>query len=188
MMILKHFLFVDSEEVNSFLVACPETRKAMIIDAGGLDEDLKRFAKENDLDVQYLFITHDHRDHTGGVKQVFQLFPDMELISLQYSFGRGNIRRPVDGDEFRLGELNGTFHHIPGHSDDMMVLYLSGHLFTGDALFAGSVGETSSEENYRRQIQDIRAKLLIYPDETVIHPGHGPDSTIGLEKSFNPFL
>jgi glyoxylase-like metal-dependent hydrolase (beta-lactamase superfamily II) len=184
---IEKFLFIDKEEVNSYLIACEDTRQALLVDAGGFDEKLQRIVNTYDYKVKYLFITHAHYDHTGVVKQVFELFPDIKLIAQEYCFGN-NIIKPSEDERFKLGNLNGRFHHIPGHTEDMTVLYIDGHLFTGDALFAGSVGGTASDDNYKRQIMGITEKLLTYSDDTIIHPGHGPDSTIGLEKSFNPFL
>ncbi|MCF7811650.1 MBL fold metallo-hydrolase, partial [bacterium] len=175
-MIIEKFLFIDKEEVNSYLVACEDTRQALLVDAGGFDERLQKIVNTFDYKVKYLFITHAHYDHTSAVEQVFGLFPEIKLIAAEYTYGN-NIIRPVDGEEFTLGNLTGNFHHIPGHTADLMIQYLNGHAFTGDALFAGSVGGTSSDEDYNTQIRNIREKLLTYPDDTIIHPGHGPDST-----------
>lgn len=186
-MIIERYMFSNGQEVNSFLMACEETSEAMIIDAGGVDERLIDDVKIRQLDVIKLFITHDHYDHTEAVGKIFELFPRIELNSFSYSFAN-NGRKVLDGEDFILGNLRGKFLHIPGHTQDMMALYINGHLFTGDALFAGSVGGTSTDEDYHRQIEGIKRKFLLYPDETRIHPGHGPDSSIGLEKSFNPFL
>ncbi|MDP8239173.1 MAG: MBL fold metallo-hydrolase [Candidatus Hatepunaea meridiana] len=186
-MIIKHFLFTDREEVNSFLAACPETGQALIIDAGGFNEQLEQVVIDNNLKVIALFITHDHYDHTDAVDYVYKRFPDIELIAYSYSYGK-KVRRPKDSDSLTIGKLCGKIHHIPGHTNDMLVLCLGGHLFTGDTLFAGSVGGTTNSDNYLTQVQGIRSKLLTYPDDTIIHPGHGPDSSIGLERTFNPFL
>lgn len=184
---IEHFLYVDTQEVNSFLIACRETRRAMIVDCGGFDDELEQIVNKFRFEVESLFLTHSHHDHTGGISHLLNLFPDIEIIAAEYSYS-GRVRKPGDGEVFNLGILKGRFHHVPGHTDDMMVLFINGHLFTGDALFAGSVGGTTSNENYELQIQGICSKLLVYPNDTIIHPGHGPDSTIELEKSFNPFL
>ncbi len=186
-MIIEHFLFADKEEVNSFLIACPESRRAMIIDAGGFDSRLEQVVEKKQLSVEKLLITHAHSDHTGAVEKLYELFPDIELIAFNYSYGN-KIHRPTDGEEFQMGALKGRYHHVPGHTADMLVLFVNGHLFTGDVIFAGSVGGTTDQNGYQQQIEGIREKLLVYPDDTVIHPGHGPNSTIGLEKSYNPFL
>ena len=186
-MLIERFLFINSEEVNSFLVACRNSKQAMIIDAGGFDERLVELVEHYGLQVRHLLVTHAHNDHVGAVKLVVDAYPQIELIAAEYSF-HGETRRPEDDEDFQLGSLNGRFHRIPGHADDMLVLYLNGHLFTGDVLFAGSVGGTSDEDNYFKQIEGVRTKLLPYPDDTIIHPGHGPNSTIGLERSFDPFL
>ena len=184
---IEHFLFIGSEESNSYLVSCSETKEAMIVDAGGFDERLSEIVDEQKLNVRFLFITHSHYDHVEAAEKILKKYPDLKIVALQYGKG-DNVIRPKDGSDFSLGRLNGRIYHIPGHTSDMLVLYLNGHLFTGDALFAGSVGGTTSDTNYEQQLEGIRTKLLSYPDDTVIHPGHGPNSTIGLEKSFDPFL
>lgn len=186
-LLIKRFLFKEIEEVNVFIVACSTTRNALLIDAGGFDDRVKQFVTENSLKLNGLFITHHHYDHTGGVKEVMKRYPHLQIIAGEkQSVGRSHI--PVEGEELKLGDLTGIIHRIPGHTDDMLSLYIEGHLFTGDALFAGSVGGTTSTERYFQQLDGIINRLIRYPDETVIHPGHGPDSTIGLEKMFNPFI
>lgn len=186
-MIIKPFLHIEIEEVNSYLVASEITRDAVIIDAGGFDVSLLDFVNENKLNVRKLFITHEHYDHTGSVPYLFDNFPNLQLVALRFEHGK-TVVKPVDGERFMLGDHIGYINHLPGHTEDMITIYLDGHLFTGDVLFAGSVGGTSSKENFKRQIEGIQSKLLIYPDETIIHPGHGSESTVGIERMFNPFL
>ena len=187
-MINKHlqimrFNFPEIEEVNSFIISCKSSRKTLIIDVGGFDSRMEEYIEINNLDVESLFITHAHYDHIGKIESVISRYPDIQVFS---DDSRGKSIK--DGDVFTLGFVSGIFHRIPGHTDDMAVVYLDGHLFTGDSLFAGSVGGTSNEKNYSTQIREIKTKLMTYPGDTIIHPGHGPDSTIELEKTFNPFL
>lgn len=184
---VRRFLFTGVEEANVFIASCTAEKKAVVIDAGGFDDSIIKYLKDNILTIEFLFITHNHYDHAGHIREFLELNPDIRLIAGSESVA-SNVHVPGDGELFKLGELSGYVHHVPGHTDDMIVLSLHNRLFTGDALFAGAVGGTSSEENYHRQVAGIKKSLLDYPDETIIHPGHGPDSTIGLEKMFNPFL
>ncbi len=183
---IKRFLFPEIEEVNSFLVACMTTRQAMLIDAGNLHQDLFATISKYSFDLKYLFITHNHYDHVSGVKTLMEYFPNITNINRDNNF---NLTNHINTSEsFDFGLLEGTFHLTPGHTDDMMVLHLAGHIFTGDLLFAGSVGGTIDYQHYAQQKDHIINSILSYPSETIIHPGHGPDSTLALERTYNPFL
>ncbi len=93
------------------------------------------------------------------------------------------------GEEIRVGLLQFTIIHTPGHSPGGISIYIPGHVFTGDALFEGSIGRTDLPGGeYDLLISSIREKLLILPGDTVVHPGHGPESTIAVERRSNPFL
>jgi len=186
--IIKRFMFEGIEEANVFVAACVITKKAVLIDAGGFNGQVEKFINVNNLNLTHFFITHGHYDHTGKCCEVVRQFKNLIIIAGSKSSVPFKCYIPEDNDVFQLGNLSGRIHRIPGHTDDMIVLYLSGHLFTGDTLFAGSVGGTSNNTNYDLQISGIQNKLCDYPAETVIHPGHGPDSTLELEKLFNPFL
>ncbi len=181
------FTFYGAEEVNSFLVACRKTGKAMIVDAGGFDEGLIDIAKENKLEINYLLITHHHYDHTEAVPEIIKWKSDIKIIAREFDLFE-KVYKHAEACDIQLGELEGEVLHVPGHTNDMLVLHIAGHLFTGDALFAGSVGGTSNSENYNEQLVGIKEKLLTYPPDTIIHPGHGPDSSISLEMRYNPFL
>ncbi len=180
---IKRFLFPEIEEVNSFLISCLTTKDALLIDAGSVSDDLSIYIEEHRLNLKYLFITHNHYDHVSGVDSLKNSFANLNLINRDLSYALTD-----DDDSFQFGASECKFHYLPGHTDDMMVLYLNGHLFTGDVLFAGSVGGTHDQINYQLQIDQIRKVIFSYPDDTIIHPGHGPDSTIALEKLYNPFL
>lgn len=184
---VQRFLFTGAEESNVFIAACRRSREAWFIDAGGFNPEMINCVDSNAWKPVGLFITHNHYDHTDHMEDLLRTYPDITVFAHSVHSGKKNLK-PDDGAELMLGELPCAVHHVPGHTDDMLVVYIQGHLFTGDSLFAGSVGGTSSELNFDQQIGGIKKKLMGYPDDTVIHPGHGPDSTIGLERLFNPFL
>jgi glyoxylase-like metal-dependent hydrolase (beta-lactamase superfamily II) len=95
----------------------------------------------------------------------------------------------VDGQKLKLGKTEFTVFHTPGHSPGSMSLYTKGHIFVGDVLFKDSIGRTDLYGgDYMVLMQSIRGKILSLPDETIVYCGHGPDTTIGREKKYNPFL
>ncbi len=175
---VKAFLSAQDNEVNIFVCSCMKSKEAIIIDAGFYSDAIPQYIEENNLKAKSLFITHGHYDHNTFIDDYQKLYPEMKTIS-----GTAEVK-----DAVVIGEFRGVIHHIPGHTEDMIVLYINGSIFSGDALFAGSVGGTSNTGNYRRQIAGIRRELWRYPDNTRIHPGHGPDTTLELEKAFNPFI
>jgi hydroxyacylglutathione hydrolase len=173
-MILRHFL-LDVNETNCYLVACPETREAAIIDPGEPCRELEALVEEEALRPVFVVVTHDHFDHTGGVSAVVSRFGVR---------GRG-VR---EGDSLKVGNLEFTVLETPGHTPDSISLAVRDAIFTGDALFAGSVGGTTSQENFEQEIDHIRSKILSHSRGTRLFPGHGPPSTVAIEATFNPFL
>jgi glyoxylase-like metal-dependent hydrolase (beta-lactamase superfamily II) len=185
-MIVKHFL-LNVHEVNVFIAACPQTRDAMLIDAGDFDDRVAAFVSENRLNLSKAFITHDHYDHVDGLAEYAKRY-GAEVISGTSPVGGCNARIVKHGDEIDLGSLAGKVFSTPGHTPEGLSLAFPGHVFTGDALFAGSVGGTGTKENYDMQIAAIRKHIFTLPDDTLVHVGHGPSSTVAVEKKFNPFF
>ncbi len=95
----------------------------------------------------------------------------------------------VEGQAYRAGSLEFEILHTPGHSPGGVSLKIDGYVFTGDALFAGSIGRSDfANSDARKLIDGIRSQLLVLPDDTIVHSGHGPATTIGRERKTNPFL
>lgn len=185
-MIFRHFR-LDVNESNSYLLACSETRDALLVDAGEMSPLLLDFLDEHGLTLKAIFITHDHFDHSAGLNAAFEHF-DAEVFC-----GKGlGIGVPATvakhGETMSLGALTGTFLATPGHTPDSVSLMFPGLVFTGDALFAGSVGGTASPKAAKQQIDAIRKHILSLPEDYEVHPGHGPSSTVGIEKRFSPFF
>jgi len=185
-MIFRHFL-LKVNEANAFVVGCEETRQALLVDAGDLDVAIPEFLAEHGLALTKVFITHDHYDHTDGLSAVVERYAP-EVFAGKDSVAGVLARRVGDGAEFRVGSIAGRVFATPGHTPDGLSLALPGMVFTGDALFAGSVGGTSSARAAKQQVDHIRKKILSLPPETEIHTGHGPSSTVDIESRFNPFF
>ena len=200
-------LVVGPLQVNCFIAACPETGEAMVVDPG--DEGARVLSRLSalGLDLKMVVNTHGHFDHVGGNAllveetgaELFIHQADLPLLQRAEAhaaaYGLRTVASPAPtrtlngGEHLRLGNLNFEVIHVPGHSPGGICLLSEGHLFSGDALFAGSIGRTDLPGgDYDTLIQGIRQRLLTLPEATVVHPGHGPDTTIGREKAGNPFV
>jgi hydroxyacylglutathione hydrolase len=198
-------------EVFCYLISCSRTKEALFIDPAGNEEELVGMIQEKKLILKYLVNTHGHADHTCGNQKVKALTgakivmhemddrvfnsPEGEIMARQWGFAPSPPADITvnDGDMIVIGDLSLRVIHTPGHSPGGICLHSDGHLFTGDTLFVGGIGRTdlpgSSHEQFMRS---IREKLLTLPPETVVWPGHDygmrPSSTIGYEKTTNPWL
>jgi glyoxylase-like metal-dependent hydrolase (beta-lactamase superfamily II) len=198
-------------DVFCYVIACPKTKEALVIDPAGDEDSLVNHIREKGLNLKYIVNTHGHGDHTCGnqrAKDVTnakilmhplddELFnsPQGREMAKQWGFRPSPPadQHVKDGDTIRIGEVALQVLHTPGHSPGGICLYHPGHVFTGDTLFVGAIGRTdlpgASESQFLRSIKE---KLLILPDETIVWPGHDyglrPSSTIAAERSMNPWL
>jgi len=209
---LKVFSF-NPLQVNAYLLYEPDG-SGILIDASCMDQsefkELQVFIDKNHISLDYLVNTHGHFDHVFGVPMVKELYHPTFLMHeadgflLHFageqarSFGfefEADIPLPdgylKDNDCVTAGSIRLRVIHVPGHSQGGVAFYeeSEGRLFSGDTLFAGGIGRTDLPGgNYDQIISSIKMKLMILPDVTKVYPGHGPSSTIGKEKSGNPFL
>ncbi len=198
---------------NGFVVGCKDTREAVIIDPGDEVQSLLSFIDRNGLSVRHILLTHAHVDHVTGVSAAKNalgvpiylhrddLFLYDHAVESGASFGlQVEPQPPIDiyyqpGQVIPFGKLEARPHHTPGHCPGGVCLQIgrSGEvgeeLFVGDTLFAGSIGRTDLPGgDYATLIASIRLVLFAFGDDAIVHPGHGPDTTIGHERRTNPFL
>jgi len=205
--LLVHQLSVGPLQVNCFVVACQRTREAMVIDPGEDGPRILQLAESNGYQVKKIVNTHGHFDHIGANQPVKEatgavlMMHEADLPLLQnarnhaQAYGLTVSPSPDpdkflnEGDVFSVGEQSFSIFHVPGHSPGSICLLSDGHLFVGDVLFAGSVGRTDLPGgDFDALVEGVREKLFRLPADTIVHPGHGPDTTIGREKQMNPFV
>ncbi len=208
-MLVQTFM-VNALMTNCYVVGCPITKEAVIIDPGFESQQEAKwmfdFIGRNALNVKAIVNTHGHPDHTCGNSLVKEEFNVPILIHkcdaymlgetgkrTAHSLGFSGISPPADmqledGGIVGFGRVTLRILHTPGHSLGSISLVGAKDVFTGDTLFAGSVGRTDFPESSEPDMQLSLRKLATLADSLVVHPGHGPTTTIGEEKSSNPFM
>ncbi len=206
------FVTGDLEE-NCFIAWNDGATDAVIFDPGWDGEIILAALKERKLSIAAFLQTHCHGDHIGALTFLKEKFPKAPLyvpkdeeewltrptMNLSYFYGTPITAPPADklvsdGDGVAAAGLSFTAIHVPGHSPGGTAYYYGTrgdkpHLFCGDILFQGSIGRTDlpGGEGEDVLIEGIRSKLFTLSPDTIVHPGHGPDTTIGAEKATNPF-
>jgi len=206
---IHEILPVGMLQCNCSIFGDEQTREALVIDPGDNIEDILAILEKHALRVKAIVITHAHIDHIGGAAKlkaatgapVLMSQDDQELYDrLDVQASWLGVETPSqtaiddaarDGDVLRLGPAEFRILHTPGHTQGSISLWIPAEnkLIAGDTLFRDSIGRTDLPGGNPRQIlRSIEDKLLGLPEETVVVPGHGPNTTIGREKERNPFL
>ena len=178
---------------NCYVAGCEETKEAAIIDPGleteNEAEEILEFIKKNGFHVKYIINTHGHPDHISGNGFIKKETGAPILIHESHS-GRVHADQKLhDGDVIHVGNFKLAVLHTPGHTKGGICLVGDNIVFTGDTLFAGSIGRTDFPGgSFEEIIQSIKTKLLCLPDSFKVYPGHESFTTIGDEKRHNPFL
>lgn len=200
--------------INTYVVVDEATKKCAVVDPGMIEPEeenaLVNYIERNGLTVTHVINTHLHVDHAVGDKFVADKFKVPVLghrsdetlgARMQQQAMMFEMREKLDavsltsyledGDKVKVGEGELDVLHVPGHSPGSIALYdpEGKYVIVGDALFDGSIGRTDLPGgDFGTLINSIRSKLLTLPDDTTVYPGHGPATTIGREKKYNPYL
>jgi len=205
-MILK-ILIVGELQTNCYILGDEKTKQGVVIDPGGDFEIIEEHLKKLRLKLKYIVLTHGHVDHIGALAQLKKTTRAEILIhskdsamlydpnqNLSTFSGDKIIATKADkllkeGDIIQCGGIMLEVLHTPGHTPGSISLLTDKMIFTGDALFCGSIGRTDFPgSSYQKLISSIKDKILTKEDDLIIYPGHGPSSTVGEEKRNNPFL
>jgi hydroxyacylglutathione hydrolase len=204
-------------QCNCSIIGDPVTGEALVVDPGDEVTRILDLVGRHRLTVKAIVSTHAHIDHVGGLSKLHQYtgapvlmhrddLPLYQAMDMQASF-LGVVPPELtdvdqllkEGDLLKWGSFEAKVIHTPGHTPGSVCLYLpheagnivfpAPQLIAGDTLFAGSVGRTDLwGGSFDKLINSLRSKLMELPDDTIVHPGHGPNTTIGEERLHNPFL
>lgn len=205
-----HSIPVTPYQQNCSLLWCDQTKKAVVLDPGGdLDLVLAEVARLG-LDLEQIWLTHGHIDHAGGAAELALRFglpivgpqqadkfwiDGLAMQGKMFGFAQVQSFKPTrwlnDEDTVTVGQSNLLVRHCPGHTPGHVVFYSSEakRAFVGDVLFAGSIGRTDLPQgDHDTLIASITQRLWPMGDATVFIPGHGPESTFGIERHSNPYV
>jgi glyoxylase-like metal-dependent hydrolase (beta-lactamase superfamily II) len=202
-------LVVGPYASNCYIVGSQSNKEGMIIDPGDEAKRILKKVEELKLDIKLIVLTHGHIDHTGALKEVREatgaevavhtddaqsLGWGVSLISvlmpgLSYPTPPPPDRLLKDGDSIDIGDLHFLVLHTPGHTSGGICLLGEGVVFSGDTLFNYGIGRSDLPGGSHSQLMDsLQTKLMTLPDDTIVYPGHGPETTIRAERRGNPFL
>ena len=184
-------LVVGPYQANCYILGEPKTLEGLVIDPG--DEPLRiiKEISQNRLKIRYILITHGHIDHIGGAEELRRM--TKAPVFIHRSDAPGLRFHPdgdlFDGQEISLGHYTISVIHTPGHSPGGVCFHAPGAVFTGDTLFADSIGRTDfSGGDHNGLIQGVMEKIFPLGDDLRVYPGHGPATSIGRERHANPFF
>ena len=205
-MILKKFVELPLEN-NNYLLIDETSKEAALIDASHYDEKILEELKLHNAKLKYILLTHAHFDHILGVEKLAKatgakvvLHPDdkkllKDLNTYTYMVGMPSADIPHidifinDGEDIKLGETIIRTIHTPGHTQGGCSYLFENKLFSGDTLFKESIGRTDlAGGSFQTLEKSIKDKLYVLPDNTIVYPGHGPETNIGHEKKYNSYI
>jgi len=200
-------IIVGPFEVNCYLIKNQEDNNGVIVDPGGDERAIIDRINRSGLIPKGILLTHGHGDHIAAVKPLVEKYQipiyvgkgDEPLLAspsanVSALFGFSIVCPPPDyllsdGDQVEVAGFRFDVLGAPGHTPGGVCYLVENFLFCGDTLFSGSVGRTDLPGgSFQKLIESIDTKILSLPDDVICYPGHGPDTTVGLERKNNPFL
>jgi hydroxyacylglutathione hydrolase len=178
-------------QANCYILGCNKTMEGLVIDPGGEVFQIVKEISRMGIRIGHILLTHGHFDHTSGARELKEITKAPVLI---HSLDAGELDftpdgNLFDGQELQAGSYRISVIHTPGHSPGGICLHAPGAVFTGDTLFAGSVGRTDHPAgDHNKLIRGVLEKIFPLGDDLRVYPGHGPVTTIGRERTTNPFF
>ncbi len=180
---------------NGYVFFLDGGKRAALVDPAGKPANLLRILRAGPYHLQYILITHKHADHCDATADVAAAFPQAQIVMHALDVHAiGSLAEKAllvrDGEELPFGDdVRIRMLHTPGHTDGSVSYLLRSTVFTGDTLFAGSIGGAYGDAStYDDILNSVRSRLFTLPEETAVMPGHGPPTTIGQERAHNPFF
>lgn len=169
---------------NCYVVTNPLTHEALIIDPGNITKEIIRQIEDDRYNLVAILITHNHSSHTRGVNTLLRIYSP-KVYAADYEVA-GSETTVLKGDGMiKIAGLDVNYMSVPGHTSDSMVFKIGRVIFSGDAITAGMLGETSNNYADRTLKNNVEKKIFSQNNDVVLMPGHGPPSSVGAEKQFN---
>jgi glyoxylase-like metal-dependent hydrolase (beta-lactamase superfamily II) len=162
----------------------PPEREAIVIDPGSMDEVLLKYIEKGEYNLKGVLITHNHENHVRGVRTLMRIY-NTPIYAMQPSIYEYKTNIVHDEGVFWVGSFEIAAISVPGHSADSLVYKIGRFLFSGDTISAGMLGATPSSYGSMRQIAKIQKSIFPLQGDFVIFPGHGPPSTLNVERQYN---
>jgi glyoxylase-like metal-dependent hydrolase (beta-lactamase superfamily II) len=184
----------DPHPSNGYVFFLDGGKRAALVDPAGIARNLLRVLRDGQYHLEYILITHKHSDHCDATADVAAQFPNAKIVMHGAdAHAIGPLSRTAlhvkDGEELPFGDVRIRMLHTPGHTDGSSSYLFKSTVFTGDTLFAGSVGGAYGDSStYEDILNSVRSKLFTLPEDTVVMPGHGPPTRVGWELLHNPFF
>jgi glyoxylase-like metal-dependent hydrolase (beta-lactamase superfamily II) len=181
-------VFMGTYPVKCYLLRCPATGETAVVDTGANPEALIKKAREMKVKPSKILLTHAHPDHAWGLDLLVKEFQCPTWIDEREPrpAGTRDFQFVSDGQVIELGTLKVQVLSTPGHTPGGVSYQVNRIILSGDTIFAGSMGRANS--SWPDLYRSIAETLFSFPDETALHPGHGPATTVGEEKRHNPFF
>jgi hydroxyacylglutathione hydrolase len=199
-------LTVGAFQENCYLVIDDRTNRSVVVDPGGEGERIVEAIENSGSELEAIWVTHAHVDHVGAIasvkrkwdvpvylhpldRRLYEAAPrQAEVYGVPFELPPPPDREFADGQRLKVGEVEMTVMHAPGHAPGHVVIHGHGIALVGDCLFAGSIGRTDLPFSNPPQLAASLERIAALAPETVVYPGHGADTTIAEEKLSNPFL
>lgn len=181
------FHFAVTGFSNTYLIGPEEGGDALLIDPGVMDTTLLKLIESNHYYVRHILVTHSHESHTKGITTLLKIY-DATIHAKEPSLYTFPTSIVDDHEEYHLSGMKVQAIDIKGHTHDHILYRIGNMLFTGDILSAGRTGNSEGAIERAVMLESIRERILTLPDYLLIFPGHGPPSTLGTERRFNPEL
>lgn len=195
---------------NGYLIVCASTNAAVVVDPGATAPEMAEAVTQEGLDLQAILLTHAHLDHIEGVHHIRALDESLPIwlhaadrqwydaiLQQAAMFGYPAVEQPapdhelVPGEPFSFGACTFEVRFAPGHAPGHVMFVSAEHglAVVGDVIFEGSIGRTDLPGgDFKTLMTSIRDQVMTLPDETILYTGHGPSTTVGRERTSNPFL
>ncbi len=179
---------------NCYIIADKKSKTAAVIDPGGNVNAIRNIIEKGSYNPGLVLITHYHSDHVGGLVDLAKLYPNVKIVcnEMERELAMRGLKlewvEASEEAEIKLGNIRIRPILTPGHTEGSTCYAIDYFCFTGDTLFAGSIGRPLNPGIYKKMLSSIEEKILALSNNTILLPGHGPPTTVWQEKEHNPFL